>query len=138
VSERAECINTCVDCCMVHYHLAPAQSGESAADLTARGLWSERAFVAHYLASRRSPPTLSDDDWNFYVATSLFKLGGIMQVGVCVRQSTNNIRRTQGVYHRSLNGNASSATAVQMCNPQVVKLLGDRALALLKLGESKL
>lgn len=71
--------------------------GLAGVDRKARGLPSEEEYVAKY-CERRGIGSI--ENWSFYVAFSFFRLGAILQ----------------GVYKRSLDGNAS--------NPEKAKLYG--------------
>jgi aminoglycoside phosphotransferase (APT) family kinase protein len=80
------------------YHLprgATGLPGLAGADLEALDLPSENEFVAAYRAHAQVEAIPS---WGFYLAFSLFRLAAI----------------TQGVYARSLQGNASSSNAAQV------------------------
>jgi len=84
---------------MASFHLCNAGSfrGLAGVDREARGLPTEADYVAKYCERRQIGGI---DNWFFYVAFSFFRLGAILQ----------------GVYKRSLDGNAS--------NPDKAKLYG--------------
>src|SRR5262249_20222535 len=79
------------------YHLPPGgpSPGLRGVDVEAEGLPSEAEFLATYAEAvgREDIP-----DWSFFLALSLFRLAGI----------------TQGVYARSLAGNAADRSAERM------------------------
>ncbi|PCF96605.1 phosphotransferase [Vreelandella nigrificans] len=84
--------------CCIPYHLPSGQSGIKGLqglDLAAAGIPSEAAFIEAYC---RSVGRGEIRHWNFYLAFSLFRLAAILQ----------------GVYSRSLQGNASSNNARQV------------------------
>jgi len=81
------------------------------------GIPSEEAFVKQYCERlNRGYPIAK---WHFYVAFSAFRLAGI----------------TQGVYKRSLQGNASSAHAG--IYGEVTKMLSDAAWSLVEAAEAQ-
>jgi aminoglycoside phosphotransferase (APT) family kinase protein len=84
--------------CMA-WHLAPPFRGLGdldAAELALQGLPSEAPYRARYLA-RRGLPEADPGTWRFYVAFNLFRGAAI----------------AQGIMARALNGNASSAHALE-------------------------
>lgn len=94
--------------CMA-YRLPPSDaelSGLMGVDTEALGIPSEEAFVADYVERTGRKPI---EDWNFFMAFSLFRIAAICQ----------------GVYKRSLDGNASDAKAGMY--GVVARLLADLA-----------
>ncbi len=82
--------------CM-RYHLSVAQfRGLAGLDLAALEIPSEAACVAQYCRHRGRDP-VAPRDWTYYLAFNMFRLAGILQ----------------GVLARGLQGNASSATALE-------------------------
>ncbi|HVC02917.1 MAG TPA: phosphotransferase [Steroidobacteraceae bacterium] len=82
--------------CMA-WRLQPAQfRGLVGGDLAALGIPGEAAYVARY-CERTGRAPVSPSDWEFYVAFNMFRLAGILQ----------------GVLARALQGNASSAQALE-------------------------
>ncbi len=81
--------------CMV-WRLEPGQfRGLAGGDLRALGIPAEADYVARY-CERTGRATVSAGDWEFYMAFNMFRLAGILQ----------------GVLARALQGNASSAHAL--------------------------
>jgi aminoglycoside phosphotransferase (APT) family kinase protein len=81
--------------CMA-WRLEPGQfRGLVGGDLSALGIPSEADYVASYCARTRRPP-IAPDVWEFYMAFNMFRLAAILQ----------------GVLARALQGNASSAQAL--------------------------
>jgi aminoglycoside phosphotransferase (APT) family kinase protein len=84
--------------CCVPYHLPPELPGVrglEGLDLAALGIPTEEEFVAAYC---RRTGRESIAGWSFYVAFSLFRLTAILQ----------------GVFARAVQGNASSADAINV------------------------
>lgn len=84
--------------CCIPYHLPWNQGGIKGLlglDLQAAGIPSEKAFITSYCEQAGLPAPTS---WNFYLAFALFRLAAILQ----------------GVYARALQGNASSANALDV------------------------
>ncbi len=82
--------------CMV-WRLAPGQfRGLAGGDLKALGIPGEVEYVARY-CERTGRASASAGDWEFYMAYNMFRLAGILQ----------------GVLARALQGNASSAHALE-------------------------
>jgi aminoglycoside phosphotransferase (APT) family kinase protein len=81
-------------------------------DRAALGLPSETDYVAAY-CRRRGLPAI--DNWTFYLAFSFFRLGAILQ----------------GVYKRSLDGNASNPTRAREMG-RAVPVLAAAAVALIE------
>ncbi|XP_066116649.1 acyl-CoA dehydrogenase family member 10 isoform X2 [Saccopteryx bilineata] len=82
--------------CLAH-HLPPSfpiLRGLSGCDLTQLGIPTAEEYFRMYCLHMGIPPT---DNWNFYMAFSFFRVAAILQ----------------GVYKRSLTGQASSTTAEQ-------------------------
>ena len=84
-------------------------------DRSSLGLPNEQDYIAAYRARRRLGPI---DGWPFYIAFSFFRLAAILQ----------------GVYKRSLDGNASNpekaatyGRAVPLIAAMAVKTIGARA-----------
>jgi aminoglycoside phosphotransferase (APT) family kinase protein len=84
-------------------------------DRTSLGLPTEQEYIAAYRSRRRLGPI---DGWTFYIAFSFFRLAAILQ----------------GVYKRSLDGNASNpekaatyGRAVPLIAAMAVKTIGERA-----------
>jgi aminoglycoside phosphotransferase (APT) family kinase protein len=75
----------------------PAPGGLAGADLPALGIPSEAEYLRRYLQRTGRGAALSDADWGYYLVFNMFRLVGILQ----------------GVAHRALQGNASSAQAVE-------------------------
>ena len=76
-------------------HIPNSMSGLGDKDIAALGIPSEQEYVARYC----QPMGVEQiDNWAFYLAFSLFRLAAI----------------TQGVAKRAADGNASSATALEM------------------------
>jgi len=97
------------NCMMYHFGEGfGASGGYAGMDLKTFGIPGESEYLAAY--ARRTGRTRIDN-WDFYLAFSLFRLAAIVQ----------------GVYKRGLDGNASSETATQY---------GDRARVLAELGWS--
>ncbi|XDB59207.1 hypothetical protein AB1E18_012607 [Capra hircus] len=82
--------------CLAHYLPSgfPIQPGLSDCDLTELGIPTAEEYFRMYCLHMGIPPT---KNWNFYMAFSFFRIAAILQ----------------GVYKRSLTGQASSATAKQ-------------------------
>ncbi|MHB1667723.1 MAG: phosphotransferase [Thiomonas sp.] len=82
--------------CMA-WRLEPGQfRGLVGGDLAALGIPSEAEYVARYCERTQRAP-VSPSDWEFYAAFNMFRLAGILQ----------------GVLARALQGNASSAQALE-------------------------
>lgn len=84
--------------CCIPYHLPGDMlgiKGLMGLDLAALGIPDEATFLQHYC---HSTGRQSIENWPFYVAFSLFRLAAILQ----------------GVYHRALQGNASSRDALEV------------------------
>jgi aminoglycoside phosphotransferase (APT) family kinase protein len=94
--------------CMRHHLSAAEFRGLGGVDARAHMIPTEAEQVAEYCRLRGIPP-ISDQDWTYYSAFCMFRLAGILQ----------------GVLARALQGNASSATALQA---------GRRARPLAELG----
>jgi aminoglycoside phosphotransferase (APT) family kinase protein len=75
----------------------PAPGGLAGADLQALGIPSEAEYLRRYLERTGDGAALSAADWGYYLVFNMFRLVGILQ----------------GVAHRALQGNASSAQAVE-------------------------
>lgn len=97
-------------------YYAPAPYGVSGLTQDQYGFFSEKQFVELY--SRRIRRNITN--WNFYIAFSLFRNAGI----------------AQGVYKRSLQGNASSPFAKNF--EVAAQLFGDIAWNLVHQQNSKL
>jgi aminoglycoside phosphotransferase (APT) family kinase protein len=100
--------------CCVPYHLPSSIEGLpglGGLDLSELGIPTERSFIDQYirLTDRESG---SIDDFNFFIAFAMFRLAAI----------------TQGVKHRSLQGNASSARAAKV--GALTKLFADTGFSL--------
>ncbi|KAM9746666.1 acyl-CoA dehydrogenase family member 10 isoform 3-T3 [Dama dama] len=82
--------------CLAHYLPSgfPIQPGLSDCGLTELGIPTAEDYFRMYCLHMGIPPA---ENWNFYVAFSFFRIAAILQ----------------GVYKRSLTGQASSATAKQ-------------------------
>ncbi|XP_010812206.1 acyl-CoA dehydrogenase family member 10 isoform X2 [Bos taurus] len=82
--------------CLAHYLPSgfPIQPGLSDCDLTELGIPTAEDYFRMYCLHMGIPPI---ENWNFYMAFSFFRIAAILQ----------------GVYKRSLTGQASSATAKQ-------------------------
>ncbi|XP_048641573.1 acyl-CoA dehydrogenase family member 10 isoform X1 [Marmota marmota marmota] len=82
--------------CLTHYlpPSFPILRGVSGCDLTQLGIPTAEEYFRMYCHHMGTPPV---DCWNFYMAFSFFRVAAILQ----------------GVYKRSLTGQASSATAEQ-------------------------
>ncbi|XP_006099094.1 acyl-CoA dehydrogenase family member 10 isoform X1 [Myotis lucifugus] len=82
--------------CMAHYlpPSFPILRGLRDCDLTQLGIPTAEEYFRMYCLHMGIPPT---ENWNFYMAFSFFRVAAILQ----------------GVYRRSLTGQASSATAEQ-------------------------
>uniref|UniRef100_A0A4X1TV57 Acyl-CoA dehydrogenase family member 10 n=2 Tax=Sus scrofa TaxID=9823 RepID=A0A4X1TV57_PIG len=82
--------------CLAHYLPSsfPIQPGLGDCDLTKLGIPTAEEYFRMYCLHMGIPPT---ENWNFYMAFSFFRIAAILQ----------------GVYKRSLTGQASSATAEQ-------------------------
>uniref|UniRef100_A0A8C9B1L6 Acyl-CoA dehydrogenase family member 10 n=1 Tax=Prolemur simus TaxID=1328070 RepID=A0A8C9B1L6_PROSS len=82
--------------CMAHYlpSSCPVLRGFSDRDLTQLGIPTAEEYFRMYCLHMGIPPI---ENWNFYMAFCFFRVGAILQ----------------GVYKRSLTGQASSATAKQ-------------------------
>ncbi|XP_010994151.1 acyl-CoA dehydrogenase family member 10 isoform X1 [Camelus dromedarius] len=82
--------------CLAHYLPSgfPIQPGLSDCDLTDLGIPTVEEYFRMYCLHMGISPT---ENWNFYLAFSFFRIAAILQ----------------GVYKRSLTGQASSATAEQ-------------------------
>ncbi len=80
--------------CQDYHGESYSDSGLAGADLTALNIPNEDELVAEYC---RHAGRDSIDNWTFYIAYNMFRSAGIVQ----------------GVYKRGLDGNASSAKAVQ-------------------------
>jgi len=99
--------------CMLYEVMIPRIGGLVGIDLAANDIPEEQELVDHYcaLTGRDGVP-----DLNYYKAFSLFRLAAI----------------AQGVYKRSIDGNASSPEAA-MAGP-IVSLLADTACKLVKIA----
>jgi aminoglycoside phosphotransferase (APT) family kinase protein len=75
----------------------PAPGGLAGVHLQALGIPSEGQYLRRYLERMGGGAALSDADWGYYLVFNMFRLVGILQ----------------GVAHRALQGNASSAQAVE-------------------------
>jgi len=82
--------------CMRHHLSAAEFRGLAGLDVAALGIPSEAECVADYCRRRGRPP-VSPRDWTYYLAFNMFRLSAILQ----------------GVLARALQGNASSATALE-------------------------
>jgi aminoglycoside phosphotransferase (APT) family kinase protein len=81
----------------MRYHLSPGQfRGLAGLDVAALEIPSEAECVADYCRRRGRTP-VSSRDWTYYLAFNMFRLTGILQ----------------GVLARAIQGNASSATALE-------------------------
>ncbi len=83
----------------IPWHLpagVPGMKGLVGLDLDALGIPDEQAFVDEYCRQAGRPGGIPQ--WPFYIAFALFRLAAILQ----------------GVYKRGLDGNASSANALEM------------------------
>ncbi len=95
-------------CMPYHLHM-PGRGGLLGIDFVATGIPSEAELVSAYCdAVGRAAPT----DWPYFLAFVLFRMGSILQ----------------GVYKRSLQGNASSGQAAMY--GAAVSILAERAAAL--------
>jgi aminoglycoside phosphotransferase (APT) family kinase protein len=74
-----------------------APGGLAGAELQSLGIPSEAQYLRRYLERTGDGAALSAADWGYYLVFSMFRLVGILQ----------------GVAHRALQGNASSAQAVE-------------------------
>ena len=81
--------------CM-RWHLAPPQ-GLAGADLAALGIPSEAEYLRRYLERVGAAREPSADEWTYHLVFNMFRLVGILQ----------------GVAARALQGNASSAQALE-------------------------
>jgi aminoglycoside phosphotransferase (APT) family kinase protein len=82
--------------CM-RYHLSPVEfRGLAGLDLGALQIPSESECIADYCRRRRRDP-VAPQEWTYYLAFNMFRLTGILQ----------------GVLARAIQGNASSATALE-------------------------
>jgi len=101
--------------CM-RYHLSAAQfRGLGGLDLAALRIPSEDECVADYCRRRRRVPVAAAD-WTYYLAFNMFRLTGILQ----------------GVLARAIQGNASSATALEA--GRRARPLAEQAWALIDKG----
>jgi aminoglycoside phosphotransferase (APT) family kinase protein len=75
----------------------PAPGGLAGAELHSLGIPSEGQYLRRYLERTGTGTAVSAADWGYYLVFSMFRLVGILQ----------------GVAHRALQGNASSAQAVE-------------------------
>jgi len=92
--------------CMPYHLVNPSIGGLVGVDFAATRIPTEAEYVARYCErTGRS----SIEDWEFYVAFSIFRLASI----------------SQGVYKRGLDGNASSAQATTF--KDICRLLADMA-----------
>ncbi|MFQ5479257.1 MAG: phosphotransferase [Candidatus Binatia bacterium] len=98
--------------CMGYHIASPTDGGLTDVDFTTSGIPDEKTYVERYRERTRRPTI---DNWNFYLAFSMFRLGAI----------------AQGVYKRGLDGNASSDKALQY--EEVCRFLADKACHLLEL-----
>ena len=96
--------------CM-RWHLPPPQ-GLAGADLAALGIPGEDEYLRRYLDRVGSPREPSADEWTFFLVFNMFRLVGILQ----------------GVTARALQGNASSAQAIE--TGQRTRPLAEQAWAL--------
>ncbi len=96
--------------CMLYHIMSPQIGGLVGVDYAATGIPDERSYVRRYceLTGRDSI-----EDWDFYVAFSIFRLASI----------------AQGVYKRGLDGNASSERAMMF--KDACRMLTDTAWNLL-------
>lgn len=78
--------------CLLYHMNSPTQGTLAGIDLGALGIPTEHQYVADYCRRTGRPDV---EDWDFYLAFSLFRLASI----------------AQGVYKRGLDGNASSEQA---------------------------
>ena len=101
-------------CCMLYEVALPKLGGLAGVDFESTGIPSESDFVAHYgeLTGRHGVPDLA-----YHKAFSMFRLAAIVQ----------------GVYKRSLGGNASSTDAATLGH--AVPLLAGIACKLLGIGD---
>ncbi|RQN37708.1 phosphotransferase [Paraburkholderia tropica] len=85
--------------CMIWHMEAGARRGLIGLDLDALGIPGEKAYLQRYLqrAARVSRDDVSEVDWGYYLVFNMFRLVGILQ----------------GVMARALQGNASSALALE-------------------------
>ncbi|MEQ9519714.1 MAG: phosphotransferase [Parvibaculum sp.] len=80
--------------CMLYHFRSPSQGTIMDLDYAATGIPAEDAYVAAYCKRTRRDRI---ENWDFYLAFSIFRLASI----------------TQGVYKRGLDGNASSSKATE-------------------------
>ena len=82
--------------CMT-WRMAPSEfRGLRGADLAALGIPDEQAYVAAY-CKRTGRKAIAADEWEYYMVFNMFRLAGILQ----------------GIMARAVQGNASSAAAVE-------------------------
>lgn len=98
-------------CCMLYHIAIPGVGGLVGLDLEAAGIPDEAAFLESY---RQRTGRDEIEDWVFFQAFSFFRLAAI----------------AQGVYKRGLQGNASSADALNF--GQAVAMLAKLALGLIR------
>lgn len=79
--------------CLLYHMNSPTQGSLVGIDLAAMGIPTEQEYVADYCRRTGRPDV---ENWDFYLAFSLFRLASI----------------AQGVYKRGLDGNASSEQAM--------------------------
>jgi len=86
--------------CMAWHMMHEQGRGLGGLDLAALGIPDEKAYLRRYLERVQGPArrTVSDADWGYYIVFNMFRLVGILQ----------------GVLARALQGNASSARALEM------------------------
>lgn len=80
--------------CQEYHGESYEDEGLVGVDFAATGIPTEAEFVAHYCQHAQRPPI---DNWPFYLIYNMFRSAGIIQ----------------GVYKRGLDGNASSAKALE-------------------------
>ncbi len=101
--------------CMPYHLMNPSIGGLVGVDFQATGIPDEEEYVAAYCARTKRDGI---DNWDFYIAFSIFRLASI----------------SQGVYKRGLDGNASSDQATTF--KDVCRLLAEMAWR--KLSDAKL
>ncbi|MEM9621264.1 MAG: phosphotransferase [Pseudomonadota bacterium] len=80
--------------CQEYHGESYEDEGLASVDFATSGIPTEEEFVAHYCEHAQRPPI---DNWPFYLIYNMFRSAGIIQ----------------GVYKRGLDGNASSAKALE-------------------------
>ena len=85
-------------CMTWHMHNGPTSRGLAGHDLAALGIPDEAAYLQAYLRSTgQTGRQISADEWGYYLVFNMFRLAGILQ----------------GIMARALQGNASSAEAIE-------------------------